>query len=235
MVFNAGGSGRVWPSRWWTAVGRSIGWRLTGWTDREKRNAAERLDDEDSYVVPTVAIDASEEVMEGWHNVLECPISERASFYIKLTPVASVSLSFSRSAVSGRPDPFVFFPFFSPSPLPRSRERPEEVEPWLDRYRSVAPALSRSWIDRGYGRWAVVDRAARDLLEGRRRKGGSDRRGGRGTNARSAIDEPKEDEPGLEEGFLAIDSPRQQAVRGVRAPRCKCCFCLPSPLFLAFS
>ena len=111
--------------------------------DREKRNAPERLDDEDSYVVPTVAIDASEEVMEGWHNVLECPISERASFYIKLTPVAGrfgfsvvQSLGCLRTAGSVR--------FLSPSPLPRSRERPEEVEPWLDRYRSVAPALSRS-------------------------------------------------------------------------------------------
>lgn len=119
---------------------------------------------------------------------------------------------------------FLFFFFFSPPDL---RERPEVVS-WLDRYRSAAPALSRSWIDRGYGRWAVVDRAVREVLLEGEGEVESDR-GGRGTKRDWMLDRPSSSrrrEPGLEEGFLAIDSPRQQAVRGVRAPRCKW-FCLP--------
>lgn len=122
---------------------------------------------------------------------------------------------------------FLFFFFFSPPDL---RERPEVVS-WLDRYRSTAPALSRSWIDRGYGRWAVVDRAVREVLLEGEGEVESDR-GGRGTKRDWMLDRPSSSrrrEPGLEEGFLAIDSPRQQAVRGVRAPRCKW-FC-PSTAF----
>ena len=176
MVFNAGGSGRVWPSRWWTAVGRSIGWRLTGWTDREKRNAAERLDDEDSYVVPTVAIDASEEVMEGWHNVLECPISERASFYIKLTPVAGrfgfsvvQSLGCRRTAGSVR-----FLSFFFPLPPP---PKPREARGGRTVARSVSiggpralSLVNRSWVRTMSGRRSCGTRSPWRKAKERRKR-----------------------------------------------------------------
>lgn len=65
--------------------------------------------------------------MEGWHNVLECPISERASFYIKLTPVAGrfgfsvvQSLGCLRTAGSVR---FLSF-FFPPPPSPEAERGP---------------------------------------------------------------------------------------------------------------
>lgn len=157
MVFNAGGSGRVWPPG---GGRRSIGWP-NGWTEKNATWPNGWKTRTATWSPPS-----NWRVRGSDGRMAQCAWMsyKRAGSILNWSGHGSVrfsivqSLDCLRTAGSVR---FLFFFFFPP----RSRERPEIVS-WLDRYRSVAPALSRSWIDRGYGRWAVADRAVRDLLEG---------------------------------------------------------------------